>query len=443
MINSGITKVIVNGKEKVLKDDGYKGPITEAAIAQYQKSKGSGSTTKDNKPYQLDYNKVKQQGDARRAQAQPMINNFNNYVEGLNKNASKNIESKKKAYQTANKNTRAPMAPNNLSTLQENLWNIGAFNGVKNKRGQVATVQSAIDGLPGSMTNQAIENAKNMGYFIDEKAGTVSRTNPESPKQNKPGGLASMYEMTHAAQTGGMSKVPGVPSEISTPLYMYLKNLYPYGYQDEPGTADLGGFTKKVFGGLTGPSERKKHLDAIIDLDLNDPKQLQEAMQHRKYFDNFKYSSIQDIQLSARLREDANRLYSGMPQKYNSFIINPDYKLPEAEALGVPTYTFADPELRRRYQNAAFNFNRNQKVGKNRASDNQMNVFNRFTVGKSHNDNSGFYREKWDLLNLPGANVFIADTIPANIGGRGGNSFKPSYDNTPQSFTEFLKNMFK
>ena len=64
-----------------------------------------------------------------------MINNFNNYVEGLNKNASKNIEFKKKAYQTANKNTRAPMAPNNLSTLQENLWNIGAFNGVKNKRG--------------------------------------------------------------------------------------------------------------------------------------------------------------------------------------------------------------------------------------------------------------------------------------------------------------------
>jgi len=33
MINSGITKVMVNGKEKVLKADGYRGPITEAAIA--------------------------------------------------------------------------------------------------------------------------------------------------------------------------------------------------------------------------------------------------------------------------------------------------------------------------------------------------------------------------------------------------------------------------
>lgn len=207
MINSGITKVMVNGKEKILKADGYRGPITEAAIAQYQKSKGSSNITKNNKFYQLDYNKVKQQGDARKAQAQSIINNFNNYVEGLNKNASKNTESKKKAYQTANKNTKVPMAPNNLSTLQENLWNIGAFNGVKNKRGQVATVQSAIDGLPGSMTNQAIENAKNMGYFIDEKAGTVSKNNPASPK-NKPGGLASMYEMTHAAQTGGMSRIP-------------------------------------------------------------------------------------------------------------------------------------------------------------------------------------------------------------------------------------------
>ena len=203
MINSGITKVMVNGKEKVLKADGYRGPITEAAIAQYQKSKGPGSVTRDNKPYQLDYNKVKQQGDARRAQAQPMINNFNNYVEGLNKNASKNIEHKNKVYQTLNKNTKAPLAPNKDSELQDALWKIGAFKGIKNKRGKELTYEQAVDGSFKKMSEQALKNAENMGYFIDRKSGTVSRTNPESPKQNKPGGLASMYEMTHAAQTGG------------------------------------------------------------------------------------------------------------------------------------------------------------------------------------------------------------------------------------------------
>jgi len=50
-----------------------------------------------------------------------------------------------------------------------------------------------------------------------------------------------------------------------------------------------------------------------MDLDLNDPEQYKEAMKHRSYFDNFKNSDIRQIQASARLREDANRLYTGMP----------------------------------------------------------------------------------------------------------------------------------
>jgi len=30
-------------------------------------------------------------------------------------------------------------------------------------------------------------------------------------------------------------------------------------------------------------------------------------------------------------------------------MVNPDFELPEAKALGVPTYTFTDPKLRAQY----------------------------------------------------------------------------------------------
>jgi len=38
------------------------------------------------------------------------------------------------------------MAPNNDSKLQDALWKIGAFKGIKNKRGQELTYEQAVDG---------------------------------------------------------------------------------------------------------------------------------------------------------------------------------------------------------------------------------------------------------------------------------------------------------
>ena len=121
-------------------------------------------------------------------------------------------------------------------------------------------------------------------------------------------------------------------------------------------------------------------------------------------------------------------------------MVNPDFELGEAKALGVPTYTFSDPKLRKQYQQSAYNFNKSQQIGKSRASDNQKDVFNRFTITKSNDDNSGYYREKWDLLNYPGKDIYVADTIPSNIGGK--SKFRASIDNTPQGVIEYIKHLF-
>ena len=229
-------------------------------------------------------------------------------------------------------------------------------------------------------------------------------------------------------------------SDGTTYMSRFLDNLYPYGYQDGPGPATLETFISKIGHGIIEKSDRKKYLDKIIDLDLNDPKQLKEAESYRQYFDNFKYSSIQDIQQSARLREDLNRLYSGIQQKYNSFMINPDYSSITAKSKGQPTYIFTDPKLRKQYQQAGLAFNKSHDLGVHPTNDNQKNVFNRFSTVKMHPDGSGRYLEEWDFVGV-GNPVYVGDTIPANVGK--GKPFKYSTDNTPTNFYDFIKYLIK
>ena len=95
-----------------------------------------------------------------------------------------------------------------LAALQLQLWNSGAFKGVIDKRtGKQVTYERAVDGLMGRMTRQAMENNKKQRESIQI---TSSYQQPKISKQKntKKNGLANMYEMTHAAQTGGMSKQP-------------------------------------------------------------------------------------------------------------------------------------------------------------------------------------------------------------------------------------------
>lgn len=326
--------------------------------------------------------------------------------------------------------------------LQLGLWNSGAFKGVIDKRtGKQVTYERAVDGYDGKMTRQAIENNKKRREVIllsPRKEVTQSQQQNNESRQ-----FINPYPEISTAQTAYKSFAENnfPKSDGTTYIGRFLNNLYPYGYQDDPGEATLGGFISKLSGGFVGKSDRKKYLDEIIDLDLNDPKQLKKAESYRNYFDNFKYSNIKQIQQSARLREDLNRLYAGMPQKYNSFIVNPDYKSATAKSKGAPTYTFADPEIRKQYQRAGLAFNKTHNIGVHSTSDNQKSIFNRFSTVKSNSDGSGKYLEKWDFLGVPGNNVYIGDTIPSNVGR--GEAFVQNYDDTPTNFVDFIKGLIK
>lgn len=139
----------------------------------------------------------------------------------------------------------------------------------------------------GGMTRQAIEAARAAGYEVDEKSGTFKKmqqqTVPTQTSTRKPGGLAAMREMTHAARTGRMSTQPKSSQDpISAAAYRYIDNLYPYGYSDNPDGIDtMWGATKKFFKGFFGRSERKKAVDEFVELDLNDPAQRKRAEELR------------------------------------------------------------------------------------------------------------------------------------------------------------------
>ena len=79
------------------------------------------------------------------------------------------------------------MRLNNDAKLQEALFNIGAYKGMKNRKGTELTYEQAVDGIFGDMSQQAIKNAEAMGYTIDRANGTVSKkkTNTTTSSTNK------------------------------------------------------------------------------------------------------------------------------------------------------------------------------------------------------------------------------------------------------------------
>jgi len=122
---------------------------------------------------------------------------------------------------------------------------------------------------------------------------------------------------------------------------------------------------------------------------------------------------------------------------------NPDYQSETAKAAGAKTYTYRDPELRRRQQQLALQYSRQQSAnGVYPVKNDVLNTFNNYTINRMHNDGSGRYLEKWDFLGVDapgGKGVYIGDTIPANVGGRG--TFIKEGDDL--SFITLLKNSFK
>lgn len=131
------------------------------------------------------------------------MEDMNQLISQAASEADKKLEQRQKAYLRANKNVHAPML-NNTAKLQEALWNIGAYKGLKDKRGRDIVFNTVVDGMLGPVTEKAIQKAKEMGYNVDIQSGHINKTKTAPIRKPRRKGLATMREMTHAASTGGM-----------------------------------------------------------------------------------------------------------------------------------------------------------------------------------------------------------------------------------------------
>lgn len=128
------------------------------------------------------------------------------------KQAEDKVRQFRKADARANIKTKAPMQSNNLAKLQEDLWKIGAFKGIKDRHGREVTYNTAVDGIEGIMTRTAIANAKKMGY--DVSSGTIKKPsktikiNQKKPTQAGFGSVASYISKFISSIIGSMDSKP-------------------------------------------------------------------------------------------------------------------------------------------------------------------------------------------------------------------------------------------
>lgn len=221
------------------------------------------------------------------------------------------------------------------------------------------------------------------------------------------------------ASAGAVSVAATIPGFRNFLQNQYLDNLFPYGYTDNP-TKPVTGGIKKVMSGFLGKSEGRKAVDEFVNLDLSNPQDMQRAEELyknsliSKWFVNTK--SLPSIQRQLKARLDAISLYTGKPQRYGSWVENKDYQSPTAQAHGVPTYTYADPELRAEQMKNVQRFNNSSKAqdGVNPVVNDILNTFNNYSTVKG--DSTDRYIDDWDfIVNIPGhQKVIFADEAPRN-----------------------------
>ena len=136
-------------------------------------------------------NPLLQADRARREKVDAWINRGVKQVGMQARQAENNVRQFQKANTRANRDTKVPMKSSNLAILQDQLWKIGAFKGIKDRHGREATYNTAVDGITGLMTEAAIANAKKMGYDISfgtlKKPSKVSAINIPAKKPTQAG----------------------------------------------------------------------------------------------------------------------------------------------------------------------------------------------------------------------------------------------------------------
>lgn len=229
----------------------------------------------------------------------------------------------RKADARANRKTKAPMQQNNTAILQDALWRAGAFKGIKDRKGREVTYNTAVDGISGTMTKTAMENARKMGYVINNN-GSLSKmsditgdvvknakqqSRQPQAKQPRRNGLAEMYGMTHAAATGGMSRLPQ-PAQKKYTQYTEIDPNDRQGFAEwlynegsKHGVSNFTDVTSALGRNFTGlgitirPGEgTKKQAVALHLYDRNDISQHNDTINHylgyMKGSDNYKWQQL-------------------------------------------------------------------------------------------------------------------------------------------------------
>ena len=156
-------------------------------------------------------NPLLQSDHKRRGKINTWVNRGVKQVGMQAKQAEDKIRQFRKADTRANRKTKVPMKSNNLAKLQEDLWKIGAFKGIKDRHGREATYNTAVDGIEGNMTRTAIANAKKMGY--DVSSGTIKK----SSKTVKP-------SKTITQKQAGFSPITSIQNAFN-PVISYISKF--------------------------------------------------------------------------------------------------------------------------------------------------------------------------------------------------------------------------
>lgn len=145
----------------------------------------------------------------------------------------------------ANRVKEASKKNSSVANLQNALYKIGAYKGVKDRHGNQATFSSSVDGIRGRITNAAIANAKAMGYDVDESTGKVTKKkvfNPIKPETEQFQLPVKTKEAWTPSQINCEKVVNPITGKITTECAEYANselNNYKRGnyYQDAYGDA--------------------------------------------------------------------------------------------------------------------------------------------------------------------------------------------------------------
>lgn len=136
-------------------------------------------------------------------------------------------------------------------------------------------------------------------------------------------------------------------------------NLYPYSYSLDGGDISWWNgarqdieMERKFRAAQKGMDPKRAAMNEFVTLDLNNPQEYQRARDLAKNFTNLDTRNLFELQTKFKVRLDKMNMYDGLYPEYGMFMENPDYTSNTARAARVPTFVYADENMRKADQEA-------------------------------------------------------------------------------------------